>query len=376
MLLSGCKSYKKDNVILIDNSAPIPKEKRIYSYRLKTDDIEELLNLNNLGYLIYLHSLDIHDNDLLMDLNFLKNLSNLNNLNLISIRNCNNIKDIEPLKYLQKGKLRLNIIDCNNIIDLEPLKDVKNIHHFKMNTSNPVDLLPFKYMQNLEIFEIAYTNKVKNFNAVFEAQNIKYVSIANFSEYNFDFGELFTPSNLGFLHIFSKTGIDMENIEMLQNLTSLSLTPSEAIIDFKNFEMLKNLDYLCISCYDSNGLNNAFKLKNNALKRLNLNYGLFNYDAINLGKIDLNYLSELTNIERLYLNFWDIKDTTPLSKLPNLKIIEFGFSSFDPMPLLNSKSIESIHYVGYSHYENRNNFPVEPFEERGIKIYYYLDPQE
>jgi Leucine-rich repeat (LRR) protein len=276
-------------------------------YYLRTPDYEELLVVKKIKQLI------IAEENPITDISFLENISQLERL---SIRNGENIEGFEPLQYLQ---------------DLESLS-IDSIG------DDAIDISPVTHLRKLKYLDIDFKGTIKNIEAIYELTNLKELTLHHRNR-----------NNNGFI-------INTNGIQYLSELETLTIISSSEI-DLTYIGRLPNLDYLQLW---SDYVTNINKLKNPELQTF-----WVCADTMRIKHtINLDWLVPLSNLRNLTIIRANIINVRSLLQLSNLQEIEFLGTPFDPMALLESKSIKKI-IINDVDYEN---FPVEVFEKRGITI--------
>jgi hypothetical protein len=204
-------------------------------------------------------------------------------------------------------------------------------------------------------------------------------------------------------------GKDIDNIESLnylQNLESLSIWASSTIVNMPQFNLIK-LKYLRLLAGNVNKISSIANFTNLEILTMNYNsniedmdtiFNLYNLkslsiygvtDLIDLTHIaklqkleflDISYLTQdginnlinLNQLKRLDSSLIDIVDISLLSNLPNLEIVILGnaHNYYDITPLAASKSLKEIGltFGSKEEYTKYMNNVGKIFSENGINI--------
>ncbi|CAL6079688.1 leucine-rich_repeat domain-containing protein [Hexamita inflata] len=218
-----------------------------------------------------------------LDLSLLQDLTSITSLNFscCNLRDTTNMSEqaVQKLKYI---KTPLFEVKENYYIDIAPLKFLVQLEKLNMNHCelNKIDVL--SYLTNLKELELADNDNIDDI----------------------------TPlSNLLQLRILNLQHCCLTNVEALQFLQNLEELNLANNFNINKNKVIQHSDYL-----DTTPLQYLTKLT-----ILNLN---------SCDKLQLSFLSKLTNLDQLNLSFNFIQDIRPLQHL-NLKQLNLSGTEFD-----------------------------------------------
>ncbi|SFE26956.1 cell wall-binding repeat-containing protein [Peptostreptococcus sp. D1] len=229
-------------------------------------------------------------NEKLFMLNSLKGLEYAENLEWLSLVNQQE-DSIEPLRGLKKLKF-LDIRNNNNLKDLSPLENITSLESLNIHTI-----------------------KVDNFDFLSKLVKLKYLDA--FSCQSNDISGLKNLTNLKYLDISRNTFDNIESLSNMKNLESLNI--SKSAFSLTDMKKVVSLD----------PIKEATKLRF--------------LDASSNEISDIRALSNMSNLEELYMNNNLIKDWSPVNKLPKLKNV---FSSGNPVEFSKNNGDENSTYEG------------------------------
>ena len=210
-----------------------------------------------------------------------------------------NFNVIQSLAGLEKAdNLEYIELDDNIIADISPLANLKKLRTLSLENNRVADLSPLINLKNIRYLYLG-DNKITDISALSNLENLKSLSIDNNNV-----SDISTLSNLKKLEYL---GLFHANVTSLAPIIGLP--------------KLEQLDIRGIEKFNPNIKNEVAQMTN--LKGLSIG---------NLEDTSLNYLSNLTKLERLsigYTNRFDeaefkIKDLAPLASLNNLNELYFG----------------------------------------------------
>ncbi|CAL6009327.1 Conserved_hypothetical protein [Hexamita inflata] len=278
------------------------------------------LNLDNINQFKNLKELDLPRNKGI-DLSLLQDLTQITSLNL----NCCNLRDTTNMSEQAVQKLHQYDVERNNYIDVSPLKFLTQLEKLNMNYCklNKIDVL--RYLTNLKELGLVGNDRIDDI----------------------------TPlGNLQYLRILNLEDCRLTNIEALQlllNLEELNLANNG------NKFLNKVMQHTCY-------LNTTPLQYLTKLTILNLNL---------CGKLQLDSLSQLTNLDQLYLstnNFQDLRALDALQYLTDLTILDLSkcnLSSINALKyLVNLKELNLSRDLGYFELEEIKSpfFDITPLQ--------------
>ncbi|WP_411679131.1 cell wall-binding repeat-containing protein [Clostridium thailandense] len=297
----------RDKVGIHDRELHYSDLKDITSLDLSNQGIDDLTGLDNCSNL---KSLDLSYNQITDVLPLLK-LYYLEDLNLSH----NEIEDISYLSNLRELK-QLNLSD----------NDISTFDYSRENSSdnndNDYDKISenvFRYLTNLTFLDLSNSNSEE------------YYSTRNRITSS-DLENLNVLTNLTSLNLKGNDLGSLTNLEKLTSLTTLNLSHTD-ISNLDSVEKLTNLTYLDIS--------NNTSIDGSDLKPLQYLNKLKYLNASSNGIDDLTYIKGLSGLNTLYLEDNPIKDYTPiLSYKDSLYYKDFDTSLIDESSDFYSKDIE------------------------------------
>lgn len=221
---------------------------------------------------------------------------------------------LEPLKYFT-GLVELNIIsDC---VDLEPIKNITN----------------------LQSLEITYCNNLVDISAISNLTNLQSLKITD-------------CSNLA----------DINAISNLTNLQSLEIKNCINLVDINAISNLTNLQLLYI-------------VINSGLTEFKFPSGLSHLSVIVAGELDLNGLSDATNLKRLTINCNEFVGAEALENTENVEILCLEGDGIQSLEFISNYTSLVDLYVESSTLNIEESLPyLEKYEnvwrdgENGIRI--------
>jgi len=233
-------------------------------------------------------------------------------------------KELQDLTLLENDK-SITALDFHlgSFSDLSPLGEFTQLEALFMRYNSHInDLSPLMMLKNLRIFEICDYDSVIDISPLAGLTEMRYLfmQFENLNETNCV--ELINMKNLEELYFSIGNIISAKNISSLINLKDLSLD---------------------VSCINDDSISTLANLTN--LQSLEL-FGVRYTDTVdnsNIKPLNLDWIPSLNKLESIRLEGFDIKDISPLEKLPNLIYIDVNRSRVhDYYPLVNCKSLKSI----------------------------------
>ncbi len=311
-------------------------------------------------------------------------LGNLTDLEVLDLGGGTCIGDISPLANLRK--LRILLIPCSYLEDLSPLSGLTNLTELSLGTcdetyladmgeTNPFsnlkelktlylagwqmrDLSPLAGLPKLEKLELYETN-VENIEALETLPKLTSLSLIH-NWHLTDLVPLGELQNLDTLRIMEFAGTDISPIAQLKGLRSLAVSAEqrvdEPLSDYTPISSLTDLEELNLSSSRITDLTILRPLENLGTLRLANNYltdisalarmnSLKSLDLQNNNISDFTSLSGLTRLEYLNLDHNPGRDIAFTANLINLR--EFSFLGrevgSDLGPLMNLPNLEKLH---------------------------------
>ena len=253
------------------------------------------------------------------------------------------LEGLHCLEYLNLGYLDLKIDWANyENIDLSSLVSFKKLR-----------ILILEGIEGQHLSDISFLS---------ELENLEYLDLYNVYLYPFDVSFLSSLTNLKVLNLNS-TGIsEMPHLDKLINLEKLFLNTTRwrqsfpvQVTDFSDVSFLSNLANLKVLHLP--GIRTDILDLFPVSELSNLEEFLLNYC---LNECNLNFLSELRNLEKLDLAYNELEDISFLSPLTNLKILDLRGNYISNLsPLLEMPNLKEL-YLGLT------NFPGTDYTRKGL----------
>ncbi|MCD6216845.1 hypothetical protein J7L05_03160 [bacterium] len=233
------------------------------------------------------------------------------------------LKDISALRNLNKlNKLNLT---CNEIENIEPLSNLTNLIELNLSSNKVSDITPLSLLEKLEQLRL-YDNNVNSLEALRNNKNLKRLVITG--------NPISDISPVGELHNLECFIYDMMWNELKRNIT-------KEVCGLSELGKLNKLKYLCIR---------------------------------NAGITDISIVENMESLQELRLDFNDVSDLLPLTKLKHLISIQlFKNKIEDISPLIENKNIKEHCRIELSHNplcSKARLVDIRVLRERGCTVKY------
>ena len=298
-------------------------------------------NVNSVTALNLTNSGTIHMDRSITNLSGIENFKQLTKLNL----NYNHIEDITPLAELTNLKdLHLYINDISNVFPLSTLSDLQSLD---LENNNISDISPLQKLENLKSLKLGSNNMTDD-----DIKNIKDLKKLE-TLYVDDIGitnkglEIIADNleNLKTLYLSQNNIDDISSLKKLTKITELSIANNN-ISDIKVLGELKNLSGLFIHGNDIEDISILSELKEtlktlsiSAVHHSGLNTG---FGTININENELNVLSDLKELNQLWMNGLGIKRIDMLKGLTKLNTVDLGYNSIEDISDL--EGLTNLHF--------------------------------
>ncbi len=139
-----------------------------------------------------------------------------------------------------------------------------------------------------------------------DATHLTGLTLENY--HNIDFSAIYENSHITYLRMTDCSVDDLQNVEQMQNLTTLSFSHTTG--DFSTVSNCENLERLSLEYCDLSEVGDLSGLENLISVSLNGSDGL-----------DMEKLGEMANVKVLDLEYTDIADVDELIKMKNLELL-------------------------------------------------------
>lgn len=273
----------------------------------------------------------------------LENAINLRKIDGLGIK----IKDLTPLKdlpYFEELSLRFNGLGkWNQIENWNSLLELKNLKRLTLqNNAQITSLDKIKTLTNLEKLDVRESN-LDSLDGLNNFPKLKYLDITLTNVQTID--ALINSSQT--LEHLGIGRLKLKNIDVLANLVKLktlemygseiySLKPIENLVDLEELYLGSITEQYDLVKYQQNLENNKQIIgKFKKLKKLDASY---------INSRDLDYISNLSNLEVLYIYSTDLEDIQGIENLNRLREVYLDNNQIKVIPNLNNiKTLEELH---------------------------------